>query len=535
MSHKIYAPNVHLFAFHSVNHGSLHASRTSSLVDVENLWKKCNILFTKFKIERELNIRQGADGLRVALLEGATENVIFLPLEGTILHNEEFHRITGCACPLKIEDSYALALNLRIPEFHENGQRTSEVDVSVFNDFNPDNCFLPQEIQSSLGQSIFLTAWLSPTQHPNQRLWREIADECVQNFLGQSLDNCPPLYQSGQLFGSPIFEYANPYQPHIYGQIFVWLFVREAFNGQVNSKLDNNFGFFYQKLIDLLLYRQKLIKTYQYSLDVSTAIYQSNQTIKEIIQEINEPPKESNSLSETILHQHLTDGEMNYFKNQLRILPKLDLEYAYGKQALEKCRLEFDANVKQYTEKTLQIQERLPNYDLSFFLVFNQKICSKFQDGINTQLNDCVPSSSLVEKAIASIRGIVEIDKAQRDRRLEETLRTNEIAAQEREKKLQIWLALVVTCLAFSSIVSQISSPVRTVLNYLNSEPSTASPVAKFAQFFFYNFYDILVQTLVGLVVALLLGVMVWLIPHRLQATHPSKSNSSGNSQQDVS
>lgn len=69
MSHKVYAPNIHLFAFHfakeSINHYPL-----SKGFDDELLWKKCKDIFVKFKIEQQLKIRKVSDGFRVALLEG---------------------------------------------------------------------------------------------------------------------------------------------------------------------------------------------------------------------------------------------------------------------------------------------------------------------------------------------------------------------------------------------------------------------------------------------------------------------------------
>lgn len=520
MSHKVYAPNIHLFAFHSSKTSIRHSS-FSKVFDDELLWDKCNNIFVKFKIEQQLKIRKISDGLRVALLEGATDNMISLPLTGQVFHQKQSHRMTGFACPLKIENNYALALNLRIPEFNEKNQKTEELELTFFKDLNQDNCFLPKNINSSIGQTVLLTGWLSQRQQPNQRLWREIADECVQNFLGKELEQCPPLYQSGQLFGSPIFEYGNPYQPHIDGQIVVWLFVREVFNGKVDSKIDNNFGFFYQKMIDLLYYRQKIIKAYQLALEAYSDIQNKNQTIIEIIDQIAELPEENHQSTE--LKPALSDIEINNFKEKLKILPKLALNYTEGIQAIEGDRLTIEVNTKNYLEILRQIQERLPNYDLSFLSSFSQKICGNFQDDLKVKLNDSMQKSSLVGKAIASIRGIVEIDKVQRDRTLEETLRSNEIAAQEREKKLQTWFALVVVCLAVSTLYSQVSSPVKTVLNYLKPEQPLESPLASFIHFFFSNFYDVLLQTLVGIFIAFLLGLLVWLIPTQSKPSSHSK------------
>src|ERR671932_425521 len=523
MNHKVYAPNIHLFAFHSGN-ASINHPPSNQDFDQELLWKKCADIFARFQINQQLKIKKISDGFRVALLEGATDNMISLPLEGKIFHEQQDHKITGFACPLKLEESYALALNLRIPELNERGQRTKEVELSIFQDFNPGKCFLPKEINSSLGQTVILTAWLSQKQQPSQKIWREIADDCVRSFLGEDLENCPPLYQSGQLFGSPIFEYGNPYHTHVYGQIFVWLFVREVFTGKVDSRIDNNFGFFYQKMFDLLYYRQKNIKSYQHALESYVGIKQKNQTIKEIINKIAELPPENYRSQEPEQAQVLSDFEISYFKEKLRVLPKFALDYAEGIQVIEAYRMTIETNSKNYAEKLRQVQERLPSYDLKFLSFFTQRNYQNFQDDLIVKLRVRVQKSSLVEKAIASIRGLVEIDKAQRDRTLEKILRINGIAAQEREKKLQIWFAIVVTCLAVSSIYFQLSSPGKTVLNSINPKQPFVSIITSFAHLFLYNLSNILVQVLVGIVLASLLGLMVWLIP--------TESNNSRDSQE---
>lgn len=523
MSHKIYAPNVHLFAFHDSHKRSSDSSHLNALYDEDLLWRKGNAILRKFQINQELNIKKHSDWGRFSLLEDATDSNIFLPLTGKINHQEQYYRITGCTCPLQIEDSYALALNLRIPEFSEEGKKTDEVDLTIFKAFNPDQCFSSQTINSSLGQTLLLTAWLSQKEWQSKKRWQEIADECVQNFLGEDRDKCPPLYQVSQLFGSPIFEYGNPYQPQGCDRILVWLFIREAFNDKNNSRLDNNFGFFYQKFIDLCLYRQKAINDYQLSLQVYEDIQQKNQAVNNIISKIAELSKENHSSTEPYRVQSLSEASMSYFKNKLGILPKLASDCTEGIKALEGYYLTIEAHTKTYAERIRQIQERLPSYDLSFLSIFHQKTSSSFLANIKAKISDGAYGSSLVEKAIASIRGLVEIDKVQRDRTLEASLRANEIAAQEREKKLQIWIALVVACLAISGIFSQVASPAQSIFAYLNSMKSSMSPLSSFANLFLSNFLNLLLQTILGLAVALLLGLILWLIPKQANDSSISK------------
>lgn len=522
MSQKVYAPNVHLFAFHSDDDSS-NPSQSHTDFNEEQLWQTGNDILQHFQINQTLKVRKAGEGFRVGLLEGAKDSGIFLPLEGKIIHQAKNHRITGCVCPLKIEDSYALALNLRIPEWNEQGQRTEEVDLSIFHDFNVDNCFSSTKANNSLGQTVLLTAWLSLKQQQSQQLWQEIADNCVQNFLGESLEKCPTLYQSGQLFGSPIFEYGNPFQPRSYGQIYVWLFIREAFNGKHDSKLDNNFGFFYQNFIDLCLYRKKIIKAYRQSIKTYDNTQPKSQMLREVINQITKLSPENNQSIVSSQIQSLSNTEVIYLKDQLQTLPRIALDYSEGIQALELARFTIETNAKNYAEKIRRIQERLSNSDLSFLSRFNLKISEHFQNEIKFKIGNCVQDYSLIEKTITSIRGLVEIDKAQRDRTLEEALRLNEIAAQKREQKLQIWFALVVTCLAVTSISSQVSFPVKTAWISLNLSQPSVSPLVSLAKFFLYSFFDLLLHTSVGLVVALLLGAILWLIPKQPNNSSNSK------------
>ncbi|NEP52992.1 MAG: hypothetical protein F6K65_31015, partial [Moorea sp. SIO3C2] len=468
MTHKIYAPNIHIFAFH-IRNVSSSDSQANREYNREILWQKYDQICAKFQIQEKLDLREVAEGSRIALLKGATKENILLPLEGKLsLKNGKVINITGQACPLQIYDSYALGLNIRIPEV-ENNQKTEDVDLTVFNYFNPDQCFLPSNINSSLGQILLLTAWLPQKEQQDYHLWKEIADQCVQNFMGEKdQDNYPPLYQEGQLFDSPIFEYGIPDQSQDYGQIFVWLFLGEEVNGNYAALADENFCDFYQYFIDLFFYRQKVIRAYQLSREVYSDAYQGYQSIKQIINETTDHRLEACATTQSQDNQNLlSDDDLLDFKKKLRILPKLDLNYSDWLGQLERYSLTMKINAHNYSEKLQQIQEKLPNdEDLSFLSVFEHKISPTYQDQIQINLSYFGHSSALLDKAISSIRGIVEIEQAERDRalekalrdkeeadrarekKLEESRRQQEKAAEEREKNLERWIASVGTGLA---------------------------------------------------------------------------------------
>lgn len=445
---QIYAPNVHIFVFHLLDDSS------SKNYDKKLLWQKCEEIFQKFEISQKLKIRDVAPDIRVDLLEEATDANILLPLEGEIiLDTTQKTKVTGIVCPLQIYDSYALALNLRIDEFDKDQNKTEAVDISIFKNFNPDNCFLSTNINSSLGQTLLLTAWLSQSQQQDETLWREIAQQCVQNFYGQKRE-CPQLYQEGILFDSPIFEYGNPNSVNGYEHILVWLFFAEEEEKQYSAKADGNFSLFYQDFIDLFFYRNKVIKAYHLSRDVHRDIHSLYKEFKRTVGEIaNIKSRENNSLvrntnrdlfseikigspqnkilptispennlavSNTIMG--LSDMELENYQDTLSIFPLLDLQYSEYLTEFDKYRLTLETNTKNYTEKLRQIQEKSANENLQFLSNFNQIISIKFFNQIQTDLGYFANTPGLIDKAITSIRGIVEIEQAKRDRSLETTI-----------------------------------------------------------------------------------------------------------------
>ncbi|NER91494.1 hypothetical protein [Moorena sp. SIO3A2] len=512
MTYKIYAPNIHLFAFHLRNLSSSD-SQADTDYDSKLLWHKYDQICAKFQIQQKLDLRDVAEGSRIALLKGATKDNILLPLEGKLsLNHGKRIKITGQACPLQIYDSYALGLNIRIPEV-ENNQKTEDVDLTVFKDFNPDQCFLPSNINSSLGQILLLTAWLPQKQQQDSHVWKEIADQCVQNFLGENdQDNCPPLYQEGQLFGSPIFEYGIPDQSQDYGKIFVWLFLGEDINGNYAARAEENFCWFYQYFIDLFFDRQKVIKAYQISREVYSDAYQGYQDIKQIINETIDHRLEACATTQSQDNQRsLSDDDLLEFKKKLRILPKLDLNYSDWLRQLESYSLTMKINAHNYSEKLQQIKAKLPkDEDLSFLSVFEHKISPTYQNQIQINLSYFAHSSALLDKAISSIRGIVEIEQAERDRALEKALRDKEEAdrardkqAEKQEKRLQLWITFVGTGLAVSGISSQTDAkqPLEAILIELDRKGSLDCPEA--------GFYPCLSYSVVFVVFHILIGVGV--------------------------
>ncbi|MFB8791616.1 MAG: hypothetical protein U7123_22940, partial [Potamolinea sp.] len=218
MSDKlVYAPNIHLFAYH------LQTNKNPNL-----LYEKCDEILGKlnipdFNLKQRVNLSKEPDSLRVDLLkeEEIKNDNPSPPFEGKIILDNQDLKFEGFAYPLRIHDTYGLALTIRRPEEEENNKKTEYVNISILEQFNPDNCLSPDFIASSLGQTLVITVWLPEEKRQQyseswqlpddqQKLreidFRQLADQCLKSFLPDSQKR-PKFQENGQLFGSPIFEY----------------------------------------------------------------------------------------------------------------------------------------------------------------------------------------------------------------------------------------------------------------------------------------------------------------------------------------
>ena len=183
---KIYAPNVYLFAYHLCKPLE---SELSSPGEFTKLWEKCHeILQAKLAVGTAfdgsyLSKKDEPAGWRVNLINkqvvGHRNSLAFAK---NISHDNQQISLKGFAQPLRIDDSYALGLKIWVPE-KVNDIKTPAVDVSIFKEFNPDNCLLPDFVQSYFGQTLLFTAWLSVEQNQAARedsqFLKKLAKQCL--------------------------------------------------------------------------------------------------------------------------------------------------------------------------------------------------------------------------------------------------------------------------------------------------------------------------------------------------------------------
>lgn len=446
MQQQVYAPNVHLFAYH------LKSNKNPCL-----LYQKCDEILAKlnianFDLPQRVDLVKEPERLRVDLLKDEEidkNDNISPPFDGEVKLDENHVKFEGFAYPLRIQDSYALTLNIRIPEKDENNKATEYVDTRLLSQFNPDDCLLPDYINSSLGQTILITAWIPEEKreefyqywqlpleqnNPTQLYLRELAKECLKNFIPDPQKQSQ-LHREAQLFGSPIYEFGILGDRTPYQHILVWLFC--------THESDRKFQKCYQDLIDLFCYRNKIIQCYWDSRQVYKAL---DITYNQIEQEIDRFEKITKA-------DTLSEESLQLLQRQLKTLAKYASEYTRLMRDLEEQRHTITINTRNYAQKIREINAKIEHdysswfgNDLDFLEKFIRVNCRNFQEQIKANLGYFVPGAGLLDRAISSIRGIVEIEQTRIDRQ-----------RQAAEKNLQNEIQFIGIAIGAGAIVASTS------------------------------------------------------------------------------
>ncbi len=434
MSDKIYAANIHLFAFHPRK--ALVVGDKPENISRDWVATKYGEILKKFDIKQPISLRSDTpNSSRFFLLPQPDDKTLKqpnnkikkfqrIPDKGEIRTRQGL-TVTGLAYPLQIEDSYALTLNLRIPQ----GAGKDALEIAQLKDFNPDNCFLPEFVKSELGQTLLITAFLAEEQKPQAR---QIADKCVAAFLNLAdATKYPPFYQAGELFDSPIFEYGNPKEGSTdSGHIIVWFFANEAATEKFNQC--------YWDFPDVLLYRHKITNSYQNSRADKKVFEEKLGELEAFIGNLElkwklepklglteagglAPQSAATSSAHKKEEEFSARADLEDLKEKLQKLLRMALQYSKLLRNLEYERNGIAINKRNYKTKVKEIQG-LAESNLDFLKLFAQREARTMHKQIEADLNYFVHGSGLLDRAIDTIRGLIEIEKAERDRQLQVTV-----------------------------------------------------------------------------------------------------------------
>ncbi|OBQ33646.1 MAG: hypothetical protein AN487_19920 [Anabaena sp. CRKS33] len=398
---KIYAPNIHVFTFQLYKGSNFDDNIDSK--DLNFIWERGNdiikeVLKQDLQLSQKIDVNKDEGFNKVDILNDQNEVAVYL--EGNVNPSpQQDILITGLAYPCRISDSYGLWLNLRRPE-KENNQRTEDVETDFFKLLNPNNCLILPTHPLFLGQTILITASIINAKIQNDH--QKIADECLKEVFHQN--TVPPFYRQGELFGSPIFEYGLPNQSSQYQQVLICLFTEK----ETGKKFDQSCP----KLLDLFFHHSKIVKAYK----DSRAIY------KDLDKKYRDIESEVNKILELKNNQDITRQDLKKLQNQLKAFPTLALEYTRLVLNLEDSQNTIVINADNYGDKLEQIKHNLNGENLDFLEIFLNKNCATFKRQIQADLGYFQHGSQLLDQAVNSIRGIVEIEQAKSDRSLETTV-----------------------------------------------------------------------------------------------------------------
>ncbi|MCT7972691.1 hypothetical protein [Laspinema olomoucense] len=404
---SIYAPSLYWFAY-QYHRGLVTSSEGTTakiLGGINPQWvrNQYDRILKKFEVDLELDIRQDESAQDFDLLRGSDD-------ERAIAFFTTPQHLEGFIYPQSLHDSYALNFNI----YHPESRGKKEYKLEDLAKFNPENCFKPEpEFASNLGQTLLLSGYLNTTAPENIRDLEPLAKQCWIKFF--HLENgkpLPPLYRAYNLFGGYLYEYGSPkanLEKNPYGHLLIW-FLFEEYPTLMLQKC-------YWELPELLLYYHKISKSFQdsrmYYEGVDRLVTHYETTLNPAIQTYLNLQKKS----------PFSATELQNLKTTLKILLKTSLNYTKELRNLEYAHNTIAINSKNY-QTSLERMEQQAQRGMEGLRLFHDKEAIAFQEQIRADLNYFYPGSNLLNEAIATIRGLVEIDQAERDRHLEQQIQT---------------------------------------------------------------------------------------------------------------
>ncbi len=395
---KVLNLNVYAFAFHLIGDAS---GRDNPLWNWGDDFLES---FTSQKLKPNLNFSEQSSNIRVDLLPD-----ISLDFNSQVSYNETKLDVTGFALPIQIGDTYALWLNVGFPDSF-----VEEVSPQWLSTFNPENLLGIVTGEEFLGETILITAKLPPQpQLPSLESLQSLADKCCNALLPEKYR--PPFNRAGELFGSPIFEYGLIKQTANYRHLLVWFPNSEA--------SEDKLGTYQGEIVDLFYYRNKIIKAFHNSRQIHRILFDFYRQVEDNVNGLHQRIDELDSA--------LTTENLQEFKDELKKLLKTALTYTQGLTKLEDYGNTIAINLNNYAEKLDQIYAKVESdeEELSILNNFRIKTAPYMRSQIAGDLGYFRHGTGLIEQAIASIRGIVEIEQARselaqknRDDRLESTI-----------------------------------------------------------------------------------------------------------------
>ncbi|WP_199249890.1 hypothetical protein [[Phormidium] sp. ETS-05] len=322
----------------------------------------------------------------------------------------------GFLYPQFLNDTYSFSLTL----YHPQKSGNDEISFSDLSQLKPPEDFFAGTYpgsqdetgqtlsQAFWGRTILLSGFIAQSRPDTADSLKFTADELLKQFLGiKSLEEAPLFYQSGEFLGGYIYEYKSIFQQHRYGQILILLIFEEATTDKLND--------IQWDLPELFLYYHK---NRQIFLDSCQEYKASQDEIKKIEETIQKFPRNISTNGQP----DLSDEDIRVFKREIKNLLDWSLGYSQRIRSLATFQNTIEINRQNYLD-TLTRMEVKSQSDLGIWRDKTDRAFQRFQRQIEVDLVYLQQGERLLDTAINTIRSLVEIDQAERDRRLEQQIK----------------------------------------------------------------------------------------------------------------
>jgi hypothetical protein len=389
---QIRNPSITLYAFHLRNDGGEGYKQTAKNADI--LWNNlADNVGDRFNFPELKSLRDCLICYENGLYSPAGENdslsnqKLLKPNGKTLkfqpLTQPDNLKLYGSILARRIQDTYTADLTL----YYQN----APIKADDLKQLNPQGCLLPDRIQASLGQTLLLYA--EPVVYDGHR---SLADKCVRAFVGEGIQPELKLTATGELFGSPIFEYDNPAKNC---HILVWL----KQNPQTLDLATSTFNYYFT---NLLCARSKILFSYNKAKESYGIGQQIASKLETILPEFTQIEAEPNR-----------EIKLANLKSLLAKIRLLVFDYSKELRHLREFSNTIEINAKNYAEAYVNIKPlSIAGDDLRFLQKFRILCDRKYQSQIQKYLNYLIANQELFQQTISTIRGMVEIEQAELSR-----------------------------------------------------------------------------------------------------------------------
>jgi hypothetical protein len=416
---------------------------------------------------------------------GNPDYIELLKLAGAKTPFQEFattlnnYALKGYYYPVRLSDTYGLLFDCSVDE------KIQPQDVSCLRYLKQQADSLP----SDLGKTWLVSGSL-PTSNPDPELLAKniyknlLAPEKSQNLTDaayEALINQEWHYRkTGKFLTASVFEiWQTPHKwQNVAENIHILIFLYP------DQKTMENAAQFYEDWMRLLCYRNKIIWAYCETQKLKHQLQAGFKTIRETIPIVQ------------------NKAELSQLKATLKRNVETFSNYAINLNYLEIQRSTLEVNYHNYQEYIKHIKNyihtnanKFGDTDLKFLEEFSTIIQQKYQEQVKKDYESLRPGIDILENQLNTIRGIVEIEQAERDRRIE-----------TQNTKFQNAVAGVGVGLGIAALAASAVSPFVESITQLPSKETSDRPLPVNA------WSNVGIVLLISIAAGVLLGGLTWLL-----------------------